>query len=287
LHACRSTLEDPPLVAALVYRRALSAAPTSVATDTGLELIGVLEAIQRIEVSSSAEAELRVAAPSIAHTLNADMVAIGLLLNAPAQKLRVVALHPPTGTVMASQEAVLLVSRHPILANAIKSGQLQRAGAPVRDPSVVALYRHLGFEQAGPLLVQPLLHDGTLQGILLAGNMSSRRDWTMRDEQLIQATGAALAAALALSSRRVPSEQATRLQEQLETARREIEHLGQQLKEREAELEQQRNVSGRCPPGYACWSRLKPREKVPGQSFLFWKRRYAGLPRPAQSWKHN
>ncbi len=233
-----------PLVAALVYRRALSATPAYAAAETGLELIGVLEAIQRIEVSPNAEAELRVAASSIAHTLNADMVAIGLLLNTPAQKLRIVALHPPTGTVMASQEPMLLVSRHPILASAIRSTQLQRASAPVRDPSIAALYRCLGFERTGPLLVQPLLHDGTLEGILLAGNMSSQRDWTMRDEQIIQATGAALATALAFSSHRVTAEQTARLQEQLETARKEIEHLGQQLKEREAELEQQRKRAG-------------------------------------------
>ncbi|MCX7682057.1 MAG: ATP-binding protein [Anaerolineae bacterium] len=227
-----------PLVAALVYRRALSAVP--VAADTGLEMIGLLGVLRRIETSANVEAELRAAAPSIAHTLNADMVAIGLPLSTPAKKLRIVALHPPTGLALADQELTLLVSRHPVLAEAIRSSQLQRVNAPVRDASVVALYNHLGFERPGPLLAQPLLYDGSLQGMLLAGNVDSQRAWTMRDERLIQAIGAALATALAAPSRHAPAEQTARLQEHLEAAREEIKALNQQLAERMGELERQR-----------------------------------------------
>lgn len=227
-----------PLVAALAYRRALSTTPA--VTDTGMEMIGVLGAIQRLATSPSADAELRLAAPSIAHMLGADMVAVTLPLSNQTKKLRIVALHPPTGTVLADQEPVLLVSRYPILAEAIKSGHPQRVNSPVRDPSIAALYNQLGFERPGPLLAQPLLHDGSLQGVLMAGNMYSQRDWTIRDEQLLQAVATALATALATFSCRPPMEQTALLQEQLDAAREEIKALNQRLEEQSAELERQR-----------------------------------------------
>ncbi len=231
-----------PLVASLVYRRALSAPPVSVAADVDEDvstaIISILDATQRIENTQDTEAALNLAAPSIAHTLEADMVAIGLPSSDSGKKLRIIALYPSTGTMLAHREPTLLISRYPLLANAIKTGHLQHAKAPSKDPSITALYHQLGFEHSGPLLAQPLVHEdkdkdeGDWLGILLAG-LNSQRHWSIRDEQIVQAIGAAITTALVNAPRRGES---AKLQETLARTRQ----LAQQVADLETELEHQR-----------------------------------------------
>lgn len=233
-----------PLVASLVYRHVLSASPgldTRKDEDAGLEIIGILGAAQRIETAHDIEAALKLAAPSIAHSLGADMVAIGLpILTQPGaksgvvKKIRVVALHPATGTMLANQEPSLLISRHPLLVTAIKTGNLQRASAPGKDPTIVDLYHRLGFERPGPLLALPLVDKGTWLGIILAGNHASRRGWTMRSEQIFQAAGAAITGAMVHTSRRETTDRSVESQKALDEAHR----LSQRVAELEAELVQ-------------------------------------------------
>ena len=234
-----------PLVASLVYRRALSASPGLAAhkdKNAGLEIISILGAAQRIEVTPDIEAALKLAAPSIAHALGADMVAIGLPISAQsdpkagsAKKIRIVAVHPSTGTMLAHQEPSLLISRHPLLVTAIKTGNLQRADAPGRDPTIVDLYRRLGFGQPGPMLALPLVDQGTRLGIILAGNPTSQQDWTMRGEQIFQAAGAAITRAMVNASRRKALDPSAESQKALNEAQR----LAQRTTELEAKLAQQ------------------------------------------------
>jgi signal transduction histidine kinase/GAF domain-containing protein len=190
-----------PLLASLVYRRALSTAPADVGSGV-LEVADILTAVRRIEEARDVEAALGLAASSIARTLGADVVAVGLPVDGPSKGIRVVALHPPTGVMLAQQELVLLVSEQPLLATVFQTGRLERAYATRKDPNTSALYRSLGFEQSGPLLVQPLIEEESLLGIILIGNPVSRRLWTTRDEQVFQAVGAAIAASLSNVNRR-------------------------------------------------------------------------------------
>jgi len=224
-----------PLVAGLVYRRVLSASP-AMDGDTTLEMISILEATQCIEASRDIEAALRLAVSSIAHALRADMVAIGLPVPGLAKKIRIVALHPSTEAMLAHQEPTLLVSRHPLLATAIQTGRLQCSATPLKAPSIAALYRRLGSDRPGPLLVQPLVDEGALLGIMLAGNPISQQRWTVRDEQVLQAVGAAITASLASVSRREAAGRSAELQKALSEAHR----LAQRAAELKAELNQQR-----------------------------------------------
>ncbi|MDY7076116.1 MAG: ATP-binding protein [Chloroflexota bacterium] len=226
-----------PLIASIVHRRVLSVSPVVSRDDgLGLGLIGILEATQYIETTPDTEAALRMSASSIAHVLGADMIAIGVLAPGLAKKIRIVALHPSTGTMLAHQEPTLLVSRHPMLATAIQTGSLQHESEPAKDPTVVALYHHLGFERPGPSLAQPIVDEGTLLGIILAGNPFSQRQWTIRDEQIFQAVGAAITTALVNASRREAAVLSTESQKALDEA----ERLAQRASELEAELETQR-----------------------------------------------
>jgi signal transduction histidine kinase/GAF domain-containing protein len=235
-----------PLVAGLVYRHVLNVSPAaSEGTGLdGLEIVSILGAAQRIEATRDTEAALGLAASSIAHVLGADMIAIGLPAPAHpgspksglAKKLRIVALHPATGTMLAHQEPTLLISRHPLLATAIKTGHLQHSAAPLKDPTVATLYYHLGFERPGPLLAQSLVDAGALLGVIIAGNPVSQRSWTMRDEQILQAVSAAITISLANAARRETTDRSAKSRKALREAR----HLAQRAAELEAELGHQR-----------------------------------------------
>jgi len=225
-----------PLLAGLVYRHALGTSPAA-SGDTALEMVSVLEAVRRIDVAHDIEAALRLAAPSIASVLGADMVAIGFPAPQPPRGMRVVALHPPISAMLAQQELKLPASSYPLLATALQTNRLQRAHAPRNDPTIAALYRHLGFERPGPLLVQPLTCEETMLGIMLIGNPVSRQSWTVRDEQIVQAVGAAIAVPLSNVRRR--QESADRDVE-LQKASSEAQRLAQRASELETELEHQR-----------------------------------------------
>jgi signal transduction histidine kinase/GAF domain-containing protein len=224
-----------PLVAGLVYRRVLIPSPAT-SRDTDLEMIGILEATRRIEANRDVGASLELAVSSIARALGADMIAIGLPIPGLAKKLRVSALHPSPSAMPAHQELTLLVSRYPLLATAIKTSRMQRGTTPSNDPAVAALYRRLGFERPGPLLVQPLVDEGALLGIMLAGNPVSQRPWTTRDEQLFQSVGAVIGGALTNASRRETTDHSAELQKTLGDARR----LAKRAADLEAEVEHQR-----------------------------------------------
>ena len=254
-----ANLAGLPLLAGLVYRHALSA---SQATDAGvaLELVGTLETIRRIERGRDIENALRSTASVVARVLEADMVAIGLALPGPGNKIRVITLHPPTSVMLANQHVVFPASDYPMLTSALKAGEQQRLytpqsglldagggrpsqkighdplGAPHLYPAVDALYQRLGFEQAGPLLVQPLADGGLVMGAMLVGNPISRRRWTAHDEHILEVLGAAIAASLSTAHRRETFGQSAELKRALSRAHR----AAQRTAELEAEIERQR-----------------------------------------------
>jgi len=224
-----------PLLASLVYRKALSTS-LAIGGDTALEMVSLLEAARRIERARDVEVALGLAASTIARVLGADMVAIGLPVSGPAKKIRIVALHPLTGAMLAHQELTLSASGYPLLATALQTGHLQCAYAPRKDPTIAALYQRLGFERPGPLLVQPLTEGGGLLGVMLVGNPVSQQRWTVRDEQIVQAVGAAITASLLSARRRETTDRSAELQKALGEAHR----LAQRAAELEAEVEHQR-----------------------------------------------
>jgi len=227
-----------PLIAGLAYRRVL-AAPSAVSGDAAvdaLDMIGVLEAAQRIGTGQDVESALGLAASPVARALGADMTALGLPVPGLAKKVRVVSLHPSSGTAPANEGLLLLASRYPLVSAAIETGRLQRSGTSDRDPAIASLYRRLGFERPGPLLVQPLVDEGALLGIMLAGNPVSQRRWTADDEQIFQAVGAMVAEALAIASRRETVDRSAELQKAIGEARR----LARRATELEAKVERER-----------------------------------------------
>jgi len=248
-----------PLLAGMVYRQALAASPAT-GQDVAQELVSTLELIQRIETGRDIGTAVRLAASAISRVLGADMVAIGLSLPGSARRMRVVALHPPSAAVPSDQELLLSASEHPLLAAAFQTGQQQHAHVPYEasfrgsvqrighDPLdglddhalTVALYQRLGFEQLGPLLIQPLVEGGTVIGAMLVGNPLSHRHWTPRAEQIVQALGAAVAASLSSAYRREAADDGSA---ELRKALSEAHRAAEQAADLEAELESERQRS--------------------------------------------
>jgi signal transduction histidine kinase len=226
-----------PLLAGLVYRRAL--AVTSLPTENNEEMtlgtVGMLKAIQRLGVPGQADFALGLAASSVARTARADMAAVGLRDPGPGEEVRVVALHPATSVAQANQEPTLSVSKYPVLSAALESRHLERA---ITDPEVSRtsdLYRRLGFDAPGPLLVQPLVAGKDILGVLLLGNPRSQQVWRTRDELILQAMAAALAPAIAGEQEREAA-----LNQEMEQAREEVRRIAERAEQLEARLEHQR-----------------------------------------------
>jgi signal transduction histidine kinase len=227
-----------PLLAALMYRRALSATPAADkgAGDDMVEVVGVLQAVRRIEEAGDIEAALELASASIARTLGTDVIAVGLPIIGSSKGVRIAGMFPPTSARLVKQDLTLLAPDHPLLASVLQTGRMERAYGRRRESTVSGIYHTLGFLRAGPLILQPLVEGNSLMGVVVAGNPVSRRRFTSREEQILQAVAAAVTASLAnLRRRGVPGGG-----EELKEALAEVQRLTQQMVELESELEQQR-----------------------------------------------
>jgi signal transduction histidine kinase len=227
-----------PLLAALVYRRALMAAPfkdEGVGEDM-LEVVGILQAIRRIEEAGDIEAALELASASIARTLKADVIAVGLPIIGPSKGVRIAGMFPPSGAKLVQQDVTLLASDHPLLASVLQTGRMERAYGRRRESTVFGMCHSLGFQRAGPLILQPLVEGNSLLGVVAAGNPTSRKRFTSREEQILQAVAAAVTASLANLRHRGAGGGG----EELKNALAEAQRMTQQMAGLELELEQQR-----------------------------------------------
>lgn len=195
-----SDLIGLPLLAGLIYRRALRAAAGQAGAraedDQGAR--GILHAVRRISTEGNLEPALELTARSIASTLDADVAAVGLLFAGPVGELRVVALHPSAGGTSSGDDPTLPLSDHPVLERAVSAGSHEtRRVATNSAAEVEGVYRELGYETTGPMLVQPLTHGDETFGLILVGNPESEREWRLDEEEMLQATALALSPAIA------------------------------------------------------------------------------------------
>jgi signal transduction histidine kinase len=258
-----------PLLAAIVYRRALTAAPS--ADDTGddmLEVVGILQAVRRIEEAQDIEAALELAAASIARTLSTDVIAVGLPILGQSKGVRIAGMFPPSGAMLAQQNLTLLASDHPLLASVLQTGRMERAYGRLRKSTVSGIYHSLGFERGGPLVLQPLVEENNLLGVVIAGNPASRKRFTTREEQILQAVAAAVTASLANLRRRGT---AGRSSEELENTRAEARLLNEQVASLEDELEQQRQRADELDTKLRLREEVAAAQEQPAAEVAIWE----------------
>jgi len=258
-----------PLLAAIVYRRALTAAPS--ADDTGddmLEVVGILQAVRRIEEAQDIEAALELAAASIARTLGTDVIAVGLPILGQSKGVRIAGMFPPTGAMLAQQNLTLLASDHPLLASVLQTGRMERAYGRRRKSTASGIYHSLGLERGGPLILQPLVEESNLLGVVIAGNPASRKRFTAREEQILQAVAAAVTASLANLRRRGS---AGRSSEELEDALAEAQLLTEQVARLEGELDQQRQRADELDTKLRLREEVAAAQEQPSAEIAIWE----------------
>jgi signal transduction histidine kinase len=130
------------------------------------------------------------------------------------------------------------------------------------------IYARLGVSQIGPLYYQPMIHEHTLMGVLLIALPYSQRSLTLQEQEILKGVALISAGLLSLSFKaddsvrlaeehaiqgvverastgtlgaKLPNEQRTILQENLQEARDQIAELSQQVSDLKAQLEYQRN----------------------------------------------
>jgi len=198
-----------PLLAGLVYRQVqdwqhkdLATALRAVsrpATDAG-DLARTWEwlaAAQDIGASLDLDTTLVMAVSAATQVLQAEVCALGLPAKRDHRHMELALVH---ATDRSTEEGnVFPMDEQPLIRRAIRTRR--QLVAQEVDPSVTDMYALLGEPEAGPLLLQPLIDDRVVVGVLIAGNPRSQRAWTDQDRRLGMILGHRLALAISNAQR--------------------------------------------------------------------------------------
>jgi signal transduction histidine kinase/GAF domain-containing protein len=147
-------------------------------------LIGLFEATKEIGASLDLTQVLDEASHSVAHALKADQCAIALPEDgADTSRLRLLSIYNPSRK--GRGEAITFpLSDQPVIKNALKKKQAVQINEYHHHNQLNLLFTIMGAEDAGPLLVQPLLKQNEPIGVLLIGNSLSKRSFLESEVEL-------------------------------------------------------------------------------------------------------
>jgi signal transduction histidine kinase/GAF domain-containing protein len=240
-----------PLLAGLVYRRVLDwqhQALTAELHRRPRQRLDwqLLDQAQMIGASLDMDTTLVTGISVAGKALNAEICALGLPTERTHRHIELALVHTPDHPPV--EGSILKLDQQPLIKRAIRTRRqviVQEA-----DESVADLFVLLGESEKGPLLIQPLIDDRTVVGVLIAGNPRGKRLWTEEEQQLATVLGRQLAVAIGNAQRFQQTawraDQLTRnlgLEEQkINQVRTELEQSqqeAQQYAQRIYELEQQ------------------------------------------------
>jgi GAF domain-containing protein len=116
------------------------------------------------------------------------------------------------------------------------------------------LFELMGEADAGPLLVQPLIDDRSIVGVLIVGNPHSKRVWTEEERQIAGSFALQIATAIGNAKRfqqaawsvnqlaqnkRLQEQETHRLQAELEQSQQDVQEFGQRIYDLEQQIERQ------------------------------------------------
>jgi signal transduction histidine kinase/GAF domain-containing protein len=218
-----------PLLAGLVYRRVFDwqheALVAQKAPQRGLDW-ELLDTTHRIGDSLDLDTTLVTAVSVVATALKAEVCALGL----PAERsnrrfdLRVVqAQDRPT-----EEGGTFDLGDHPPVKRAIRTRR--QVVVPETDASAATLLALMGENDSGPLLLQPLMDDRVVVGVLIAGNPASKRSWSTQERRLGATLGQQIAIAVGNAARfQQTMWRADQLAQNLETQERELSQVRAEL----------------------------------------------------------
>jgi signal transduction histidine kinase/GAF domain-containing protein len=186
-----------PLLAGVVYRHVLDWQLMG----AGLLRLGVdwevLERIQPIGASLDMDTAVVTAISVVETALQAEVCALGL----PAERTnRRMELALVRGSDRSTEPGTTFeLDEHPLIKRAIRTRR--QVALNDADLEMADLYAVLGEKDTGPLLIQPLIDDRVVVGVLIVGNPRSGRVWTEDECRMCTVLGQRLAMALGNAQR--------------------------------------------------------------------------------------
>lgn len=217
-----------PLLAVAIYRRVIGDLSwrarelEQVSQDSLSQIAGLIyliESGQRTVASLDMADVLARAVREVVRILKVDICGLIFPVDDALGRASLAAVYDPQSQGTANVVKFRL-AEHPALEHAIKRKKQVAIDGTANHAHVTGLYVLMGSIDVGPLLVQPLLCNSTVIGVLLLGNPSSRRQFTSSQQKLCQALSRQVAVAIE-NARRHQASQA------------ELETLKAQLQERQ------------------------------------------------------
>lgn len=233
-----------PLLAGLVFRQTFDwRAEASVTLQPIPEPIQIDErevftATAGIEASFDLDKVFQAAVSVGADVLKADFCALGLPIDPAHRQIELAALHSrfESDQALAQPGKAFYLDAQPLIKRAIRTRR--QIAVSETENGAVPLLQMLDAPDTGPVLVQPLVDDRTVIGLLIAGNPQSKANWDDQTRELGLALGQRITTALVNARRwQQMDEQVERL---TQTLQKKEEQSSQQRDRYETALEQSR-----------------------------------------------
>jgi signal transduction histidine kinase len=190
-----------PLMAGYVYRRVLDWQRSDVmeAQKKPGQVLdwGLLRPIQTIGVSLDLDTTLVNSITAAEKALKAEVCALGVPTERTHRHIELALVH--TRDRPTQEGSTFTLDQQPMIKRAIRTRN--QVILQEDDETTADLYALLGQSETGPLLIQPLIDDRVVVGVLIAGNPNSKRNWTDEELQLASALGERTAIAIGNAQR--------------------------------------------------------------------------------------
>jgi PAS domain S-box-containing protein len=161
------------------------------------ELFFLLETSRSIGDSLDLDAILQRVVESTAMAMDADRAAIFLIAPDDPDTATLAAQYTPLQRPeLAARHPRLSLSDQPTLDYALQRRKQLILNEEIDNPRLKALYSLLGSPEAGPTIVQPLLHQKAILGALVVGNDHSRHTFSPNKSRLCQSVAVQVTAAI-------------------------------------------------------------------------------------------
>ena len=166
------------------------------------ELLFMLETSKATTSSLDLDTVLDGIVENVVLALNADQCAIAFLSPEGPDKLQIMAtydpLHGDRRSLMGSRQPgqSLSAEDYPTINHALEQKHQVVSNNVEDNPAVQGIFRLLGTDETGPLIVQPLVSNANVLGALLLGNARSKRPFSQGDSNLCRALATQVATAM-------------------------------------------------------------------------------------------
>lgn len=168
-----------------------------------------------------------------AQALKADVCAIAFPANDKTGEFHLAAIHPRK---VGEEDIYLALDEQQIIHPAVRGGEQVVTNSVEGDAQVMKLYALMGFNEMGPLLIQPLSREHNVIGLLIVGNPQTKRTFSSDDLQLSQTLADQITAAI--ENARLHQKVQAKAEQLAWTLRNQEELLSQRRAELEAKLKQ-------------------------------------------------